>query len=73
MFIKTRAKANGKKRESKELVKASRPTKIKKQSDLVGVLNTGRWEKHERMAFLRGFRRYGKGKWKQIGAMIPSR
>jgi len=34
---------------------------------------TGRWEQHERHAFLRALRTHGKGRWKQIGKMIPNR
>uniref|UniRef100_A0A6V2J0N9 Uncharacterized protein n=1 Tax=Ditylum brightwellii TaxID=49249 RepID=A0A6V2J0N9_9STRA len=34
---------------------------------------TGRWERSENVAFLRGLKYYGKGKWKQIGALIPTR
>ena len=33
----------------------------------------GRWERSECIAFLQGFRSYGKGKWKQIAKMIPNR
>lgn len=34
---------------------------------------TGRWTKKERLTFLIGLRRYGKGKWKKISTMIPTR
>ena len=36
-------------------------------------LRTGRWQKDERIAFLRGFRIYGKGNWVKIAQMIPNR
>lgn len=37
------------------------------------VVKTGRWEKKESIAFLKGFRLHGKGKWKQIAKSIPTR
>jgi hypothetical protein len=33
----------------------------------------GRWEQWERFAFLRGLRMYGRGKWKKISKLIPTR
>lgn len=33
----------------------------------------GRWETWERLEFLRGLRRHGKGRWKKIGESIPTR
>lgn len=38
-----------------------------------GSLNTGRWTKAERLAFLRGLRRYGTSKWKLIARGIATR
>eukprot|EP00980_Cylindrotheca_fusiformis_P010613 scaffold2362_cov109-Cylindrotheca_fusiformis.AAC.4 len=35
--------------------------------------NTGRWEEYEKLAFLRGLRLYGRGNWKAIGSLIPTR
>jgi hypothetical protein len=35
--------------------------------------NIGRWEKRERMLFLQGLRRYGRGKWTNISEMISTR
>jgi hypothetical protein len=37
------------------------------------VTRHGRWLKEERLAFLRGLRVYGKGNWKQIATLIPTR
>ena len=36
-------------------------------------LNTGRWTKSERLAFLRGLRRHGKSKWRDIARGIVTR
>jgi len=33
----------------------------------------GRWSNWEKEMFLRGLRQFGKGKWKQIQKMIPTR
>lgn len=33
----------------------------------------GRWTKHERLAFLRGLRKFGKSRWKEISTLIPTR
>jgi hypothetical protein len=35
--------------------------------------NVGRWFQHERRAFLSGLRIHGRGKWKKISKMIPTR
>lgn len=35
--------------------------------------NVGRWDHWERLAFLEGLRRYGRGRWKKISDMIPTR
>jgi hypothetical protein len=35
--------------------------------------NSGRWEKWERMLFLQGLRRFGRGKWTKISEMISTR
>lgn len=39
---------------------------------MAGV-KTGRWELWEKRAFLEGLRRYGRGKWKKISRLIPTR
>lgn len=36
-------------------------------------LNQGRWTKSERLAFLRGLRKFGKSKWKEISTLVPTR
>jgi len=36
-------------------------------------IKRGRWERWEKVAFLKGLRKYGKGKWKLIGSLIPTR
>lgn len=33
----------------------------------------GRWERDEKMLFLKGIRIYGIGKWSDISKMIPNR
>jgi hypothetical protein len=33
----------------------------------------GRWTKYEQVAFLRGIKKFGKGKWSKIATAIPSR
>lgn len=35
--------------------------------------NTGRWGGSEKRLFLEGLRRYGKGRWKQIGKVVKTR
>jgi hypothetical protein len=35
--------------------------------------NTGRWTEWEKLAFLKGLRLYGRGNWKKISDMIPTR
>lgn len=37
------------------------------------ILNTGRWEEFEKVAFLEGIRIHGTGKWKLISSLIPTR
>jgi ketosteroid isomerase-like protein len=34
---------------------------------------SGRWEKWEQIAFLKGLRKHGKGKWKLIRSKIKTR
>lgn len=36
-------------------------------------VSVGRWEKWERMAFLKGLRHHGRGHWKLISTGIPTR
>jgi SHAQKYF class myb-like DNA-binding protein len=38
-----------------------------------GSHNVGKWEEWERIRFLQGLRRYGRGKWSKIGEGIPTR
>ena len=38
-----------------------------------GKYNTGRWARSEKKLFLEGLRRYGKGRWKQIGKVVKTR
>lgn len=38
-----------------------------------GKYNTGRWARSEKKLFLEGLRRYGKGRWKQIGKVVQTR
>lgn len=35
--------------------------------------NTGRWTEWEKLAFLKGLRLHGRGNWKKISSMIPTR
>ena len=37
------------------------------------VTRRGRWELHEKKAFLRGLLQFGKGNWKAIAQLIPNR
>lgn len=37
------------------------------------TIKRGRWSTWEKEMFLRGLRQFGKGKWKQIQKMIPTR
>jgi len=37
------------------------------------VKNTGRWTDKEKLVFLQGLRAHGRGYWKQISTMIPTR
>lgn len=43
------------------------------KQDLNELLKKGRWENWEKMAFLRGYRFYGRGKWTKISLLIPTR
>ena len=52
--------------ESRLTAPAARGSVIKKK-------NVGRWHEWERLAFLRGLRRFGRGKWKKISKLIPTR
>jgi hypothetical protein len=38
-----------------------------------GNNKTGRWSLDEKILFLYGLRKFGKGRWKKIGAYIPHR
>ncbi len=38
-----------------------------------GIVKRGRWSLHEKKAFLRGFQKYGRGRWKAIAKLIPQR
>jgi hypothetical protein len=55
--------------------KKSTPKKQKRKtpSNKNPVVRRGRWALEEKKAFLRGFRLYGKGKWKAIAKLIPER
>jgi hypothetical protein len=35
--------------------------------------NKGRWSEKEKQLFLIGLRKYGKGKWKEIGTILTTR
>jgi hypothetical protein len=37
------------------------------------LYNEGRWTFEEKILFLKGLRRYGRGKWKKIGSLLPTR
>jgi hypothetical protein len=38
-----------------------------------GNLRTGRWTLEEKLLFLYGLRKYGKGRWKKISVYLPHR
>ena len=38
-----------------------------------GFHNVGKWQDFERIKFLQGLRRYGRGKWSKIGEGISTR
>jgi len=48
--------------------RAKKPTKNRSSRNKVG-----RWEKWEHEAFLQGLKIHGKGNWKLISKMIPTR
>lgn len=54
---------------------SSYPRTFRKEKVIVATkpVTTGRWEQHERHAFLQGLRLHGKGKWKAIGNFVPTR
>ena len=37
------------------------------------AFNKGRWSDEEKLLFLVGLRKYGKGRWKQIGRVLTTR
>ena len=45
----------------------------KKKLKMKKRTSVGRWEPWEKLEFLRGLRRHGKGHWKKIGEAIPTR
>jgi hypothetical protein len=57
-------------RNKNTIIRAKTQVVVKKRSV---VLKTGRWEEHERVSFMKGFRQHGRGKWKEIADMIPTR
>ena len=38
-----------------------------------GNMRTGRWTLDEKLLFLYGLRKYGKGRWKKISVYLPNR
>jgi hypothetical protein len=68
---KTNTRTNPKKKTPK---KTPKKTLSKKRSTRKSsVVKRGRWQVEECVAFLQGFRMYGKGKWKAIAKLIPDR
>ncbi|KAL3797447.1 hypothetical protein ACHAW5_004466 [Stephanodiscus triporus] len=51
--------------------------KRRNKSSLKGGINptckSGRWTDAERLTFLKGLKRFGRGKWKEIATLIPTR
>eukprot|EP00594_Rhizosolenia_setigera_P020105 CAMPEP_0178956676 /NCGR_PEP_ID=MMETSP0789-20121207/10426_1 /TAXON_ID=3005 /ORGANISM="Rhizosolenia setigera, Strain CCMP 1694" /LENGTH=360 /DNA_ID=CAMNT_0020638711 /DNA_START=185 /DNA_END=1267 /DNA_ORIENTATION=- len=45
----------------------------KKKNKQPSKFNTGRWGCEEKICFLMGLRKYGKGRWKQIGKVVKTR
>mmetsp|Transcript_40666 Transcript_40666/g.85435 ORF Transcript_40666/g.85435 Transcript_40666/m.85435 type:complete len:155 (-) Transcript_40666:144-608(-) len=39
----------------------------------IGAVKSGRWTDSERRIFLEGLKKFGRGKWKEIATLIPSR
>lgn len=66
--VKNRIRISKKKAEPKLSV----PPK-KKKFKMKKRTSVGRWEPWEKLEFLRGLRRHGKGHWKKIGEAIPTR
>ncbi len=62
----TKSSQNGRKMTKTSVTTSKRP---KRKSNI----KRGRWELKERITFLRGLQRYGKGKWKAIAKLIPHR
>lgn len=48
------------------------PSKRKKKARRKDF-HKGRWSEEEKLLFLVGIRKYGKGKWKEIASVLPSR
>ena len=68
---KTNTRTSPKKKTPK---KTPKKTQSKKRSTRKSsVVKRGRWQVEECVAFLQGFRMYGKGKWKAIAKLIPDR
>ena len=43
------------------------------QNQTIVQPRTGRWSVNEQLVFLSGLKRWGKGRWKEIGREIPTR
>jgi hypothetical protein len=73
MTKKNKSRSSGRKRHSNQAIKARTTAKDDKDLSQCEKNKIGRWEKWEHKAFLEGLKIHGKGNWKLISTMIPTR